>query len=271
VRRTRGFFLLASVCLMFCSPVHADDQTKASVRALVSGQDEWRWATLSGSSGLPAGRVVAIENDGDGTVWVGTDRGVAWFDGYQFLPPAGVTEPLTDIRRIVRMGAGDIAVQAGESIWTGRRGALRRLVTPPGVRQMAPAGEAGLYITTTAGHFWLTGGKWQRVNTPAGSSRVEPGAGGRPWLRTPGLELLRWEEPGWLARPWLAGVDTVEVEWTKDATGRWEMKEVAGSEKTYHCQLVLLAMGDSDPQLDVDGNGIVDFGDVALVLISFTD
>jgi hypothetical protein len=34
---------------------------------------------------------------------------------------------------------------------------------------------------------------------------------------------------------------------------------------------VLLAMGDSDPQLDVDGNGIVDFGDVALVLISFTD
>ena len=219
MRRTRGFFLLASVCLMFCSPVHADDQTKASVRALVSGQDEWRWATLSGSSGLPAGRVVAIENDGDGTVWVGTDRGVAWFDGYQFLPPAGVTEPLTDIRRIVRMGAGDIAVQAGESIWTGRRGALRRLVTPPGVRQMAPAGEAGLYITTTAGHFWLTGGKWQRVNTPAGSSRVEPGAGGRPWLRTPGLELLRWEEPGWLARPWLAGVDTVDA--IADRPGLW--------------------------------------------------
>ena len=66
MRRNPAFFLLASVGLAFCLPAQAEGQPKASVRALVSGQDEWRWATLSGSSGVPAGRVVAIENDGDG-------------------------------------------------------------------------------------------------------------------------------------------------------------------------------------------------------------
>ena len=226
MRRNPAFFLLASVGLAFCLPAQAEGQPKASVRALVSGQDEWRWATLSGSSGVPAGRVVAIENDGDGTVWVGTGNGVAWFDGYQFLPPAVGAEPLTDIRRIVRMGTGDIAVQAGESIWTGRHGTLRRLATPPGVRQIAPAGDAGLYITTTAGHFWLTGGKWRLVTTPPGSGRVEPGTGGRPWLTAHGLGLLRWEEPGWPARPVLAGVDLVDA--FADKPGLWVASVRAG-------------------------------------------
>ena len=61
----------------------------------------------------------------------------------------------------------------------------------------------------------------------------------------------------------VAGVETVEVEWTKDAAGRWEMKEVAGSAKTYPCQLVLLAMGFLGPErplldqlsLNLDGRG----------------
>ena len=46
----------------------------------------------------------------------------------------------------------------------------------------------------------------------------------------------------------VSGVETVLVEWTKDAKGAWKMAEVPGSEKTYQCQMVLLAMGFLGPE-----------------------
>ncbi len=46
----------------------------------------------------------------------------------------------------------------------------------------------------------------------------------------------------------VTGVQTVRVEWTKDADGRWQMAEVAGSEQTFEADLVLLAMGFVGPE-----------------------
>ncbi len=46
----------------------------------------------------------------------------------------------------------------------------------------------------------------------------------------------------------VAGIETVNVEWKKDDTGRFQMSEVAGSEKTYEADLVLLAMGFLGPE-----------------------
>merc|ERR1719187_14988 len=46
----------------------------------------------------------------------------------------------------------------------------------------------------------------------------------------------------------VSGVETVLVEWTKDEAGRWKMAEVPGSEKTYTCQIVMLAMGFLGPE-----------------------
>merc|ERR1719187_1272188 len=46
----------------------------------------------------------------------------------------------------------------------------------------------------------------------------------------------------------VAGVETVLVEWTKDESGGWKMGEVPGSEKTYKCQMVILAMGFLGPE-----------------------
>ena len=41
----------------------------------------------------------------------------------------------------------------------------------------------------------------------------------------------------------VAGINTVRVEWTKSATGGWDMKQVEGSEQFFPAQLVLLSMG----------------------------
>uniref|UniRef100_A0A2C9JI59 glutamate synthase (NADH) n=1 Tax=Biomphalaria glabrata TaxID=6526 RepID=A0A2C9JI59_BIOGL len=46
----------------------------------------------------------------------------------------------------------------------------------------------------------------------------------------------------------VTGVKTSLVEWVKDDSGRWIMKDVPGSEKTYKCDLVLLAMGFIGPE-----------------------
>ena len=41
----------------------------------------------------------------------------------------------------------------------------------------------------------------------------------------------------------VAGINIVRVEWTKSATGGWDMKQVEGSEQFFPAQLVLLSMG----------------------------
>lgn len=49
----------------------------------------------------------------------------------------------------------------------------------------------------------------------------------------------------------IKGVNTVQVEWTKSATGQWQMKEVEGSEKHFPADLILLAMGFIGPEKKV--------------------
>ncbi|XP_063821102.1 uncharacterized protein LOC135071248 [Ostrinia nubilalis] len=46
----------------------------------------------------------------------------------------------------------------------------------------------------------------------------------------------------------VCGVSAVEVEWTRGAGGRWEMREVPGSERVFKAELVLLAMGFLGPE-----------------------
>jgi len=51
----------------------------------------------------------------------------------------------------------------------------------------------------------------------------------------------------------VAGVETVRVEWAKDATGQWSMREVPGSERTFEADLVFLAMGFLGPEDTLGG------------------
>ena len=46
----------------------------------------------------------------------------------------------------------------------------------------------------------------------------------------------------------LSGIETVRVEWTKDAEGKWQMSEVSGSEEIFEADLIFLAMGFLGPE-----------------------
>lgn len=49
----------------------------------------------------------------------------------------------------------------------------------------------------------------------------------------------------------IKGVNTIEVEWTKNEKGQWQMAEVPGTEKLYPADLILLAMGFLGPEKNV--------------------
>ncbi|GAB7366079.1 hypothetical protein MBLNU230_g7644t1 [Neophaeotheca triangularis] len=52
------------------------------------------------------------------------------------------------------------------------------------------------------------------------------------------------------------GINTVRVEWTKSASGGWDMKQVEGSEEFFPADLVLLSMGFLGPEDQVMNNMI---------------
>ncbi|KAJ3140117.1 glutamate synthase [NADH] [Physocladia obscura] len=47
------------------------------------------------------------------------------------------------------------------------------------------------------------------------------------------------------------GINTVKVEWTKSASGRWDMAEVIGSEQFYEADFVFLSMGFLGPETEI--------------------
>jgi glutamate synthase (NADPH/NADH) len=52
------------------------------------------------------------------------------------------------------------------------------------------------------------------------------------------------------------GINTVRVEWTKSASGGWDMKQVEGSEQFFPADLVLLSMGFLGPEERVLGGAV---------------
>ncbi len=47
-------------------------------------QEMWRWSEFSKEDGLPSPEIVQIVESEDGTLWVNTASGVAWYDGYEW-------------------------------------------------------------------------------------------------------------------------------------------------------------------------------------------
>merc|ERR1712029_884200 len=52
------------------------------------------------------------------------------------------------------------------------------------------------------------------------------------------------------------GINTIRVEWTKSATGGWDMKKLEGTEEYFPADFVLLSMGFLGPEDKVMGGNI---------------
>ena len=54
----------------------------------------------------------------------------------------------------------------------------------------------------------------------------------------------------------VVGINTVRVEWTRSATGGWDMKQIEDSEHQFPADLVLLSMGFLGPEERVLGDAV---------------
>lgn len=126
-----------------------------AILAARGGTEDWYSVeTWSTDQGLPHPRVTALAASRDGSIWIGTDAGLARFDGERFE-----TEPLPPGARLRDQKFGAILETADGRVFAGAEGALfvgraGSLIRHPGSSSLADAAVLGL--AEQAGTVWLT-------------------------------------------------------------------------------------------------------------------
>src|SRR5688572_5959184 len=96
--------------------------------------DRTRWRRIDTEAGLPDMRVRELEEASDGTLWVATDRGVRWYDGFTFHAVEG--PPPIAPSALAALRDGEVAAVFTDGLWRGGRKRwsridLARVTFPP--------------------------------------------------------------------------------------------------------------------------------------------
>jgi PAS domain S-box-containing protein len=173
--------------------------------------DEWRWSHFGMDDGLPSSLISSLVESPDGTVWVGTDSGAAYFDGFGFVL-LGISDGIPDVKiqslaiddsGDVYMVAGDRAYRGGrdgfveislEDSWeNGRALGLVRHATGEGVvvlrQHSTMADRSLLHITQTSA---------ERLTLPSGVQLAGDHPEGGPLIfEVPGINVFRMAGASW--------------------------------------------------------------------------
>jgi ligand-binding sensor domain-containing protein/DNA-binding CsgD family transcriptional regulator len=135
------------------------------------GEQTRLWTMESSAGLLPDNRVNALFHDGDGHIWIGTQRGIALFStrNETFVKLQGLLEPLSQnthpIRCIHKSPLGDV--------WIGTANGIIKIPRSPDSAMLHLSHADGLahnniqtIQSDKLGHLWL--------GTPAGISRYDP-------------------------------------------------------------------------------------------------
>ncbi len=111
-----------------------------------------------GDQGLPQDTIRAIAQTPDGYLWVGTDEGLARFDGYEFTPyRKGKTDlPSNSINALAAATDGTLWVGTSSGLTSYRDGQFRTYTTKQG---LADDAITALY-TDHAGTLWIVAGQY---------------------------------------------------------------------------------------------------------------
>ena len=149
--------------------------------------DAWRWRELGWDHGLQGTRVYHIEESVEGTLWVGTDAGLFWYDGFRFHLASGL--PLVELISLAPLQGEKMAAFGPSGLAIGDRHGWSSRPTPLDSHEVVKG-----MCTTSAGEIVL------RVrDTQQKSKGVIVG---------PLDDLARVELPGHLANRPFPSVDT---------------------------------------------------------------
>ena len=88
--------------------------------------DTWRWTTFTTETGLPSDDVIDLIETPDGTAWVATRAGVAWFDHFRWhAVQEGLEHGIPTL--IIAAGDDDIALIVNGHLYRGGRRGFARL------------------------------------------------------------------------------------------------------------------------------------------------
>ena len=164
------FARLALGVALLAQPVYATD-----LRSVLT---EYTLASWSQKDGLPEGSTLALAQDGDGYMWVGTEAGPYRFDGARFTSWRALTNtsaPVASARTLHATADGSMwigfGVPGGVAVFT--RGRVRTYGPADGLPAVAVAtlaedASGRLWAGTAAGLFRLDGERWSRWGQDCG-------------------------------------------------------------------------------------------------------
>lgn len=197
-KRTHAFGLALCVLTLASAgiDVRALDPEKAVTQYI---HESWQ-----SENGLPDGSVTAIIQSRDGYLWLGTHRGLAYFDGVRFtMLSSGVpTDPVaTAIVALAEDGDGNIWVASEFGLSVVRRpGNTLEMVLPGEIGHAVVVGKSGsILFGTEAGVIRIDGSNITRITTadglPSNNVRaVVEAADGAVWIGTFGGGLARIQD-----------------------------------------------------------------------------
>jgi ligand-binding sensor domain-containing protein len=193
---------LVTLAVMACllSEAHALDPHRKFSQSV---REKW-----SAANGLPGGAVHAIAQSPDGYLWIGTDKGLVRFDGFNFLPvpPQSLLPQNDPILGLITDAEGDLWVRMQTAgILRYNRGKFENLASGPHatvtqVTAIARENADGMLLSDLiSGTLRLRRGRLDQVSPATilpGSSvtmSIAETAGGKIWLGTLGAGLYYLE------------------------------------------------------------------------------
>ena len=89
--------------------------------------EDWRWALFTTENGLPSNRVYDIIETSDGIPWAVTNNGIAWYNGFKWIP--AIVKPVILTKRPSRMipdRNGNLLVVADGDLYVGDQNGFQR-------------------------------------------------------------------------------------------------------------------------------------------------
>ena len=157
----------------------------------------WRWSSYTEESGLPSNQILSITETPQRTIWAGTQKGLAWFDKYEWHPvdtAHGI--PARPVYFIEEFGQDAVLVCVDSSLYVGDRSGFKLLITPRmignGVIQSAvkTSGD-GLLVLINRQLYEYT--QKALVSVPSPAKPIPPGMGRNLWRTSSGALWLNTE------------------------------------------------------------------------------
>lgn len=160
-------YVISATVFLACALLWDESPVQAQTAA---GDEAWRWVHFTTESGLPSNRVQHVVETA-GVVWAGTASGVAWFDGYRWIPVAesgGL--PAVGVSSMVATPQWGVLVVANQRLYRGDTAGFRTVPIARGgaalrVERAAPWTDDALLIRAADSVFVFESGRLEPLTS----------------------------------------------------------------------------------------------------------